>query len=53
MSVRVRRSTYLVCGKTSPALILAGFALAGGLLGVLRFERVDEHLRCSAHAAAL
>jgi hypothetical protein len=49
----VRHNTYLACLGASPALVLAGCAPVGGLLDVLWLERVDEHLRCSARAAAL
>ena len=36
-----------------PASVLAGCALVGGLFVVLRLEHCHEHLRLSAHTAAL
>ena len=37
----------------SPASILVGFALVGGLLVILWLKQVDEHLRCSVYTIAL
>jgi hypothetical protein len=46
--VWVRRNAYLACFEgASPALVLAGCALVGGLFDVVRLERIDGRLRCS------